>query len=577
MENQLEGGDTSKTPGTSGSEDVVRSCDQDKLEDKKLKKSSLQKENQSEPRMTKKFLKDHCKQNKLYLTPCLNDTLYLHFKGFSTIENLEEYTGLKCLWLESNGLRRIENLDAQTDLRCLFLQQNLISKLENLEPLNKLCTLNVSNNYIHVIENISCLPDLSTLQIAHNKLESVGDVEHLRRCQAVSVLDLSHNLLHDPDILCVLEAMPELRVLNLTGNEMVRKIPNYRKTVIVRLKQLTFLDGRPVFPKDRACAEAWARGGLEEEYKERERWETRERRKIQDSLDGMAQIRKKALERRRLRESQEKGETEPPPTPEMLCKEDSIQGLTFSQEEVSVFVEDGLSAHEKLPESPLEQEGDENQVNSEDEEVDKLQRKDDEDQSQMKEVTEKGRVTQENSAQGQSFAEETKEEEENQNGFKTIEGNKQPPLISSLPPQADGLGSVRGPGPLVTELEDEEQLVTIHLPIRQSLRINDLPDLEDVDMEEFTSPQQVTKPKIEVISGGGDEEEAAGVRSDATAAFNPDINSLFVMGGSNKSDGLFGNSSSLVYPEDEDAFFQPPKSKVKQNPSVPLCLIEELD
>ena len=247
------------------------------------------------------LMKDHCKQNKHYSTPRLNDTLYLHF-------NLEVCTGYKCLWLKSNGLRRIQNLEAQTDLRCLFLQQNLLFKLENLEHLKKLCTLNVSNNYIQKIENISSLRALTMLHIAHNKLETVLDVEHLSQCLAISVLDLSNNLLNDPEIIHVLKAMPELRQLNLMGNEVVRKIPNYRKIMIIRLKQLTFLDDRPVFPKERACAEAWVVGGLDGERKERELWETRERRKIQDSLDGIAMIREKAQERQRLRKQQENGE-----------------------------------------------------------------------------------------------------------------------------------------------------------------------------------------------------------------------------------------------------------------------------
>uniref|UniRef100_A0A8D3BF02 Dynein assembly factor 1, axonemal n=1 Tax=Scophthalmus maximus TaxID=52904 RepID=A0A8D3BF02_SCOMX len=464
--------------------------------------------NQSGPRMTKRFLKDHCKQHKLYTTPCLNDTLYLHFKGFSAIENLEEYTGLKCLWLESNGLQRIENLDAQTDLRCLFLHQNLIYKLENLEHLKQLCTLNVSNNYINKVENISCLPHLTDLQIAHNKLETVVDIEHLSQCLAISVLDMSHNQLKDPEILPVLEAMPGLRVLNLMGNEVVKKIPNYRKTMIVNLKQLTYLDDHPVFPKDRACR------------RERVQWETRERRKIQDSLDGMAMIRKRAQERLRLQEPQEKEAEQP---------RDGLQGEQLEK-------------------------GDQTEL-------------------QMKQPVreEKEGLNPEKSAKEQESSAENMLETEKVEDYKKL---NQSHVIQLLIKEAEKEQVVPtyGPGPLVTELRDVEQLETIHLPLLRSLHIDDLPDLEDVDTDDFTGmffSQQVSKPMIEVISGGSDEDEPTGNQSEIISTSSA-ASSVFT--------GISNISSSLVYPGDRDGIFEPvEKSNTNQISSSPHCLIEELE
>jgi dynein assembly factor 1 len=74
---------------------------------------------------------------------------------------LEEYTGLKVLWLEGNGLPRIEGLENQKELRTLYLHENLIQKIEGLESQLLLDTLNLSQNQISSIENLGHLKHLT--------------------------------------------------------------------------------------------------------------------------------------------------------------------------------------------------------------------------------------------------------------------------------------------------------------------------------------------------------------------------------------------------------------------------------
>jgi len=74
---------------------------------------------EDEGKITVEFLKKLVKSDfkTYYSTPYLNDVLYLHYKGFSQITNLQDYTGtlwvnlgLKVLYLEGNSIKKIEGL-----------------------------------------------------------------------------------------------------------------------------------------------------------------------------------------------------------------------------------------------------------------------------------------------------------------------------------------------------------------------------------------------------------------------------------------------------------------------------------
>ena len=65
--------------------------------------------------------------------------------------------------------------------------------------------------------------------------------------------------------------MASLHVLNMIGNPLLRKTVDYRRNLLYKCSDITYLDSRPVTDKDRICLKAWATGGVEAERKERER------------------------------------------------------------------------------------------------------------------------------------------------------------------------------------------------------------------------------------------------------------------------------------------------------------------
>lgn len=130
-----------------------------------------------------------------YTTAYLNEKLYLHYKGFRKIQNLEEFWDLKCLYIEGNAISKIENLEHNNKLRCLYLQENCITQIENLSPLKDLRILNLDENMITKIENLGDLPFLETLQVKRNRigLNGLDDVIGLLECKQLAVLDIQEN------------------------------------------------------------------------------------------------------------------------------------------------------------------------------------------------------------------------------------------------------------------------------------------------------------------------------------------------------------------------------------------------
>jgi dynein assembly factor 1 len=224
-----------------------------------------------------------CMENDGYETPELNDKLYLHFRGFKKIENLEPYTGCKAIWMDSNGFDKIEGLDSLVELRCLYLAKNLISKICGLSNLQFLTTLDLSANRLTVIENLSCCPALMNLNVSKNAISQLENIQHLTECHALQTIDIMDNQL-DGDILPTLERIPALLSISLNGNATTRQA-NFRKRTIAALPKLCYLD-RPVEEQERLAAVAFIAGGPEAEKEARDAWRERQRQQRADEMDS---------------------------------------------------------------------------------------------------------------------------------------------------------------------------------------------------------------------------------------------------------------------------------------------------
>ena len=161
------------------------------------------------------------------------------------------------------------------------------------------------------IEGLAGCTSLDMVYLARNRIGRNGldDVRGLLECPNITTLDLQNNKIDDPAILEeVLVHMPRLAVLYLQGNGCVNKIKNYRKTIISKIPTLKYLDDRPVFEDDRRNAEAFSRGGIEEERAERERIAEEKRVRDKRNRDHFNDMIKKAREERKAADAAKKAE-----------------------------------------------------------------------------------------------------------------------------------------------------------------------------------------------------------------------------------------------------------------------------
>lgn len=221
--------------------------------------------------MSKYNLKLICeKEEGLYEVPDLNEKIYLHFKGFTKIQNLDEYINLKSLWLENNCIKKIENLEKLSYLNCIFLQNNVIEEISGLDHCKNLKILNLSHNRIKKLTNLEHLTSLGSLDISFNLLNSPQSILNLSERPSLTNVDLSNNgIEYDEEFLKIFTKMPDLACLYLRNNPLIREFPNYRKRFVCHLPNLKYLDDRPVFPDERRIFEAWFKGGKESEMEMR--------------------------------------------------------------------------------------------------------------------------------------------------------------------------------------------------------------------------------------------------------------------------------------------------------------------
>jgi Leucine-rich repeat (LRR) protein len=165
--------------------------------------------------------------NLVEIAPSVN-TLILSFKRIGKIENLVGFNALTKLCLDNNAIEEICHLDHLTNLKWLDLSFNKIHRIQGLDKLSKLEDLSLYSNYIKKIDGLWNCSSLQCLSLGNNKIESLEEVQQLRKIRSLRMLTLSDNPVTDQ--------------------------PDYKTVVLAFISELKYLDYRLVMQEDRNTA-----------------------------------------------------------------------------------------------------------------------------------------------------------------------------------------------------------------------------------------------------------------------------------------------------------------------------------
>jgi len=167
--------------------------------------------------------------------------------------------------------------------------------------------INLSNNRIKFIEGLAGLNELRCIDLLGNNIPDTAALEELQELPSLGSIDLTGNLISDHDnVVPFFSRMKCLNSIKLKNNPCVRKISMYKKNMISKCKVLTYLDDRPIMECERVVADAFARGGKEEEdrvkQKTKEDRENKEKknRAFTDTLIEKGKIQRKLTLKRML-------------------------------------------------------------------------------------------------------------------------------------------------------------------------------------------------------------------------------------------------------------------------------------